>query len=391
MTNSSNTCPNCESVNSPEANFCLNCGQKRKLRILSVWSIISDFFSSIFNYDSKIFTTLRGVFIPGFLTNQFLTNKRVSYFPPARTFIFLMFIFFAMLFKESGQLTLQSSTNENDDVVITGGGDDSIYDLMEQGYVELRYDKLISKLRYEFNNQIELSEKKIKVLEKSQSEKVKSVLKSSPESLKEQIQQLKESIVKLDEIEKDLNIDRTKTTNIKLVSTKTYDINIFDISNMPINQLIEKYEVSGFFETLLMNQALRLNKNATAFRDFIVKNLPWAILLEVLLISMVGKLFYIRTKRKYVEHFVFFLNLRSMIFVTGIIAILLPLSYGYWFWSILAVFIWLFSFISMLKVYRQSIFITLIKNIGLVIIDTVILFLSIILVVIASSLLFGNI
>ena len=296
-----------------------------------------------------------------------------------------------MLFKESGQLTLQSSTNENDDVVITGGGDDSIYDLMEQGYVELRYDKLISKLRYEFNHQIELSEKKVKVLEKSQSDKVKSVIKSSPESLKEKIQQLKELTVKLDEIEKNLNIDRTKTTNIKLVSTKTYDINIFDISNMPISRLIEKYEVSGFFETLLMNQALRLNKNATAFRDFIVKNLPWAILLEVLLISMIGKLFYIRTKRKYVEHFVFFLNLRSMVFVTGIIAILLPLSYGYWFWSILAVFIWLFSFISMLKVYRQSIFITLIKNIGLVIIDTVILFLSIILVVIASSLLFGNI
>ena len=80
-----------------QGTYCHNCGQK-DIEILSLKVIMSDFLSSFFSIDSKLFITLKNLlFKPGFLTKEYWDGKRSRYISPIRIYIVLSFIIFAAL------------------------------------------------------------------------------------------------------------------------------------------------------------------------------------------------------------------------------------------------------------------------------------------------------
>ena len=80
-----------------QGTYCHNCGQK-DIEILSLKVIMSDFLSSLFSIDSKLFITLKNLlFKPGFLTKEYWDGKRSRYISPIRIYIVLSFIIFAVL------------------------------------------------------------------------------------------------------------------------------------------------------------------------------------------------------------------------------------------------------------------------------------------------------
>ena len=59
---------------------------------------ILDFLGDYFTFDSLILRSVRPLlFKPGFLTQEFLAGRRVSYIPPLRMFIFISIVFFLFL------------------------------------------------------------------------------------------------------------------------------------------------------------------------------------------------------------------------------------------------------------------------------------------------------
>ncbi len=77
------TCPNCHNELQGENHFCPHCGQKQQENFVpSIKEFIAQSLDSIFNLDSKIFLTIRHLFIPAKLTTTYLQGERKKYYPP---------------------------------------------------------------------------------------------------------------------------------------------------------------------------------------------------------------------------------------------------------------------------------------------------------------------
>ena len=59
-------CPNCR-TRIQGFNYCPNCGQLRTDGMVSVWDFLKDAFEDVFNFNGRIFLSLKNLMIPEFL------------------------------------------------------------------------------------------------------------------------------------------------------------------------------------------------------------------------------------------------------------------------------------------------------------------------------------
>jgi hypothetical protein len=386
------TCPNCEALNSKNAVFCQNCSQKIHLKLNSVWRMIGTFFATLIDYDSKLFSSVRGLFRPGYLTNQYLLRKRVKYLTPIRLFVILMFSFFWVMANQGYdeglfKMNLQSSNGIEEGETI----ENKYYTLMEQGYQSLRFDLLLNLLEKEFkiksskiNKSIELLNKKLMAtVKESDKENILSNLKTK----RHELTQVESAQFSFNNMQSFIDNKKEKIFNIKF-ATVTYQVDIHDVSNLSSEELVEKYAINHWLDKIIIVQMLKFNSDTEAFRDFIFKNLTWVVILDLLIMSAVYKLFYLRTKRKYVEHFIYNLNSRSWLFFIGIVLMLLPVINQTLIILIIVSALSLFLILSLKNVYQQSIAMTTIKFIVLTVFNLIVLLIAMLLVILVSSLLF---
>jgi hypothetical protein len=89
-------CLNCGKALSGQ--YCGNCGQRARSRLISLWELLSDAFGDLFELDSRIWRTLVPLFLrPGKLTDEYLQGRRACFMPPFRTYIVLSILFFLVL------------------------------------------------------------------------------------------------------------------------------------------------------------------------------------------------------------------------------------------------------------------------------------------------------
>jgi hypothetical protein len=89
-------CPNCGTALAGP--FCAVCGQNRKSYVRGAWQIAWDIVKEVLEFDSRLARTLVALFFkPGYLSQEFSRNRRASYVPPARLYLILSVIFFAVL------------------------------------------------------------------------------------------------------------------------------------------------------------------------------------------------------------------------------------------------------------------------------------------------------
>jgi hypothetical protein len=365
--------------------------------------MISEFFSNLINYDSKLFSTVRGLYFPGYLTNQYLAKKRVPYLTPIRLFVFLMFALFAVMsIKGFDDLTINVNDAENG-ALITEESDPPIqtdkrkYSLLEMTSPDAKTMGLLESLKIDIETRIAQYEKAQKLQE------IQASLANNPkvtEQAKNQIEKVQKKLkaVSLDglnkakdltnEIQSVMQIDSEKTMPLTIYFDHKLDIKIKDLNLLSEDQILEKYNVNHWFERILTKQLIKFNKDSAAFGRFLFQNLTWAIFLEVLLMALVFKLFYLRQKRMYVEHFIYHLHTRSFLFINITLLILIPFELPLWFLLGSIVLLIAYLFMSIIKVYQQSIFMSLVKSFIFLLFDFFILLFSIILVMIISSLLY---
>jgi len=89
-------CLNCGSVLSGQ--YCGNCGQRSRSRLISLWELISDAFGDLLELDSRIWRTIFPLLLkPGKLTRDYLEGRRARFMPPFRTYLVLSILFFLVL------------------------------------------------------------------------------------------------------------------------------------------------------------------------------------------------------------------------------------------------------------------------------------------------------
>jgi len=94
----SGTCENCGAWLTAEAHYCSQCGQKRiGKEDHSFIHLIRESFLDYFHLDSKLTESLYPLFVkPGFLTNEFLSGRRMKYIPPFKMFLVITVIYFLL-------------------------------------------------------------------------------------------------------------------------------------------------------------------------------------------------------------------------------------------------------------------------------------------------------
>ncbi|NGP52567.1 DUF4286 family protein [Thioalkalivibrio sp. XN8] len=86
-------CPNCDQL--LWGQYCANCGQRARTRMITLWELLKDAGDLIASLDSRLWRTLGLLlFRPGRLTVDYLEGKRARYVPPFRLFIAASIVFF---------------------------------------------------------------------------------------------------------------------------------------------------------------------------------------------------------------------------------------------------------------------------------------------------------
>ena len=93
-------CANCHynfPVGEPDE-FCPRCGQQNHEVNIGFGHVVEEFLEGVFHFDGKVFRTAGLLlFKPGQLTKRFLEGHRMPYVPPIRLYVFISFVFFALL------------------------------------------------------------------------------------------------------------------------------------------------------------------------------------------------------------------------------------------------------------------------------------------------------
>ena len=90
-------CLNCGTTLSGQ--YCGNCGQRARSRLISIWELMQEAFGDLFELDSRLWRTLIPLVVrPGRLTRDYLEGRRARFMPPFRTYLVLSIFFFLIAF-----------------------------------------------------------------------------------------------------------------------------------------------------------------------------------------------------------------------------------------------------------------------------------------------------
>ena len=105
--NKSEFCLNCN-ARIGDANYCPRCGQLNTDKQVPVKQFVHDAVGDYLTFDSRFFRSFVPLlFKPGYLTNEYITGRRVSYIFPFRLYLFISFLFFFTLAIKSQMETIQ--------------------------------------------------------------------------------------------------------------------------------------------------------------------------------------------------------------------------------------------------------------------------------------------
>lgn len=86
-------CPNCGEI--VDNKFCPRCGQENREYNATLSELLKEFFSHMFNLDSKFYHSLKHLIIhPGYLTQQYFKGKREKYTSPMRLYLIISMLYF---------------------------------------------------------------------------------------------------------------------------------------------------------------------------------------------------------------------------------------------------------------------------------------------------------
>jgi hypothetical protein len=319
-------CPNCGDPT--PGSYCRVCGQRRVARVLSLRRLIADAVEDQFSLNAALPRTLGLLFThPGMLTQEFLRARIADYIPPFRLYLLTSFLFF---------LTM----------AIFGCNEDPASD--EENTAEVA-DSIQTPMQPD-----------------STADTVIAAQLAPPPAASDSAEAAN------DQDDEDFEPDSALLAEADSAAARARE-NVLDgaraaaTSERTINQFFGKYDIP--FEDRLRERIVTRVRlvNESDVNDIFDRELreraPIVIFLLVPLFTAIMKLLYIRQGRFYVEHFVFALHVHSFLFFTLTLLEVLP---EWWLANGLTM-IWVvvYIFLSMRRVYQQSRLVTALKYVML--------------------------
>lgn len=310
-----NVCPNCHATH--DGSYCNFCGQKHYSHKETFGELVFKFFSDFTHFDSRFFrTVLPLLFKPGVLTNRYIEGKKASQFHPIRLYLFSSFIYFLLFFGCSKKERFNSE---------------------EMPSIAIEKDSLEAERKYVF----------------------------APFSIKA-------------EAEEDIVVASSpdSTTRFTIKGLEGLDsltaLNMLPAEYQRMQDSLPEQQRDNFIKRYAMKQSLKLyqegKRDGTGLMNKIYSsvthNIPKMFFILLPLFALLLKLLYIREKQYYyVDHAIYSLHYFSFIFILLILSqfVLGPIFKTDLFLGIAMLWMALYMFIAMKRIYRQRFRKTLLK------------------------------
>lgn len=310
-------CHNCHYPLPPQAKYCPQCSQKYTDGRETFGHMIHEVIHTKFHLDSTFFNTLRYIFIPGKLTEEFFKGKHKRYAHPIRLFLVLGVLCFALI---QGKLFHHKSESPLHN---------ELYNTMAKA---------------EMAEQIDTLEKKWLIAHPH--EDAKSILDSVKYFLNEGDDSISLGTIVL--------FDSDEKEPLKLSKRDA-----FLLSN---DSLVKKYDVQGRFSKLAVQQFRKSFVEGEYGLKYFVSKLFYTLFLMLPVIAVFMKLLYIRHNYLFIEHFIFLVHYHCFLFALLSVLMLLSKYTSDLLIGLAVAVMAVFFFLALKKVYRQGFFKTLVKQ-----------------------------
>lgn len=353
-------CGNCQSEVG-NAKYCSNCGQKNTDGRITIGEFFSVLFNTVFNLESKFFQTLRDIFSPGKLTNEWFKGRHKPYFHPVRLFIVTALMLIAAL---SLFITDDNSFN-------SGDVEKAQEETFRKGFIKEINNYSVLYLK-DKNSKI-LVDSLVKTMKEGKIASGRKTITSFGKGKElpdfdntstgdiisyyenEFGTDIADSIINVVKSERRLTRDSIKLNNLVGDSSRKM-ISNEDFLNLNPTELVDKYQIEGFFNRLHFKQRIRLQRSGKNLLPFVLGNSLWPALLMMPFLAFILKLLYYRRDYFYVEHIIFSFHIHSFVFLLfAAICLFLKLVYFHpliVFFGFLLLFIYLYK--SLRNVYQQG-------------------------------------
>jgi hypothetical protein len=352
--------------------YCGQCGQRATSRFISIWELLRDAFGDLFELDSRLWRTLAPLLVrPGLLTKDYLEGRRARYMPPFRMYLVLSLLFFVVAFFDP-----------RDELAI-------FYEPVAESTAEIQtppgmsqeeVDEKIAAAREEGRRAIqELIDEGI--LEPG----------AMPERLLEQLAPVQETTAPDEAAPDDTTESPDDDSDDRGVTVTMGDagdeevILAFDDDGILGECDIDDIDMGDSPEWLkrrmtperLADVCERINAaGLKGLKSAILENIPAALIILLPLMAFVLKLLYPLSRRYYVEHLLFFVHFHAFFFLILSLEILFT-RLGEWIGFldpiftlttvIASLYIPVYLFLAMRRVYGQGRALTFLKYVPLTI------------------------
>lgn len=294
--------------------YCGNCGQRAKSRLISIWELVRDAFGDLLELDSRVWQTLIPLVAkPGQLTRDYLEGRRIRYMPPFRTYLVLSIFFFLIAFfdpREEFGILYEPEPGATTEEQASSASDAVMAQLEEEGIVDSHG---------------------------------------------------------ADEDADDVDGLRISVDGDQ--PSAECDVDDFENSEVPawLASRLSKERLQVVCERIVAD-------DGSAFLDKLLDNVPVALFVLLPLMALVLKLLYPLSKRYYVEHLLFVVHFHAFFFLLLILLILfmrlaglvsLPATLATIIVIAAAFYIPVYLYKSMRRVYGQGHLITIPKYVAL--------------------------
>lgn len=334
-------CLNCNTNLEKEDKFCAKCGQKRTTGRISFRQLALQFFEDTINWDARLFKSIRGLFTPGKLTEEFFLGRHVPYWQPLRLFLFMATI--QMLIVNTTIGSLGEEIQKGNDKIkrsvyeyIVFKKLDSLKSIVIKASPNAKCAKAgIDSLLYAFSHPESFQKAALTAAEKQQ--KIDSIRQYFTQQMQlaqqdidssdiqEHIEDFEEGLAQgLNLKDKDYDptnlqsdsilISTVKVNNVK-ISTKAYPLKVskLDFINLTPDEIIKKYEIEGLKKQIVAKQSIKAMKDGKSGIEFFLGRLSWMIIIMMpifaLFLELMNRPYY------YVEHVIFSFHCHAFMFM----------------------------------------------------------------------------
>jgi hypothetical protein len=359
-------CLNCNTALDKTHFFCPKCGQKRTTGRISFRQLLLQFFEDTINWDARLFKTIRALFIPGKLTEEFFLGRQVPYWQPLRLFLFLaalqMIVVNASLDNVNEKIQKSSERyKETAHEYLVLKKMDSLKNSVASGFSNkslaiAAMDSLTTAYIYpERFKQNRLSKKlldaKIDSFKRAFIKEIESEGETIDSAeLAEEVEDFKAQLIsisnKMDDKSEDLTseyvtvpmvssgtrswqkTDNQATENAAPYSLKdssnlkikmgfkseaSLKITKQDFLYLPLDSIIKKYGVEGTANKIMAKQSIKVMREGKSIIEFFIGRLSWMLIIMMPVFALFLEL--VNRKYYYVEHVIFSFHCHAMLFL----------------------------------------------------------------------------